>query len=400
MHASSIDSRRPPWTLCRVSSRWRREGLSYPRMWSFIRLWCHEVVEARTVVTRSRRHDTFTEVLEHVTTIPSPAKLMLAAQIRRSGNHPLSIAIYSNAILTDTHPYISMLASCSERWAVLDLRLSRHSAYRAFVCIDGCTPNLHTLHMMANLSDPIMEPIKLFTVASSLRCIYATFSGQRTYLFPNEQISDLTLSGMVTSHTNVLAGLLALRTCCLHAPPPTRYHAAPIIPFMHTSLRELSVLPIASRTGVPCGSIWLQYFTLPALRSLELRGTPDLAIMRAFTERSNCHLVTLSIERTTRRSYLFPGIVPLEGFVEFLDVVPELQSLKLTGNDSESTTFIELVSSLTQLQDDGTPKRLTRLVELSLGGDGLGGELSAFLKELHQENLRPNLAILMNGRVI
>ena len=99
----SYDLKAPIWLPPHVSRQWRDSALSFPRLWSTVR-----------VNLSSPKHDRK----------PVHAVFILGVQLQRSDRHPLSVSIYSeDDKFSSTDPILQALFSTSHRWENLHLNI-------------------------------------------------------------------------------------------------------------------------------------------------------------------------------------------------------------------------------------------------------------------------------------
>ncbi|KAJ7589630.1 hypothetical protein C8J56DRAFT_36633 [Mycena floridula] len=99
----SLDPSMEQWIVVRVSSESRRIALSFPRLWSTIRIVHHDFD------------------LDHLVSVLH----VLGSQLQRSGNHGLSVYInVGQHGIEPSHPLLPMLFSTSLRWKDLLLIVS------------------------------------------------------------------------------------------------------------------------------------------------------------------------------------------------------------------------------------------------------------------------------------
>lgn len=197
-HTNSLDYDYMPWRIAQVSRRWRAVALSFPRLWSTIRI-------------KAKDGD-----LEDATTCRK-WELHLGAQLHRSSTHNLDVSVDTASKILPSHPLLRILLPSSPRWKHLFLRVPRQS-FRAFSGIRGFLQSMKTL---AVYSDAIAGPVShvdpsyglsnVFEYAPMLRVVAGDPSVLRFCRLPWAQI---------VSYSN---------TCNHNAVGPERHHIVELL---------------------------------------------------------------------------------------------------------------------------------------------------------------------------
>lgn len=117
--SSSINPYELPWRLTEVSSRWRHTALSFPRLWSSVRI-----------------------PLQYED--PPCLAFHLKLQLRRSGAHPLSVLLHAPNHISAHHSLLQILLPTSPRWTHLYV----HAHIRFYDAISSVSGSLQSLEAL------------------------------------------------------------------------------------------------------------------------------------------------------------------------------------------------------------------------------------------------------------
>ncbi|KAG5635628.1 hypothetical protein H0H81_010589 [Sphagnurus paluster] len=269
---NDLDMTKPPWTLVRVSKRWRDIALAHQPLWSCIRLnfWALE---------NGGRHQ------------PTLPELQLCLQ--RSGNHPLSISISDHYTSSATSKQLfHHLVSFSEQWKYLQIS-GPFTLLALATPIKGKISRLETLGIELDGSDPC-APIDIFGVAPALRNVRIhPLEPLRKKAFGHPYIFNLPWSQLTRLEVECL-GILddtpQLESCILGFDVST-FQSSEIL--RHTKLRSLVTRSAAA----------LDRLEIPSLETLHfcnIIDEPDaLRKITSFISRSGCSLRNIIISKTS-----------------------------------------------------------------------------------------------------
>ncbi|KAJ7589713.1 hypothetical protein C8J56DRAFT_38917 [Mycena floridula] len=114
-----------PWRLAQVSKGWREIALTYPRLWSTIRI--------------SNDNNSLSAWQKK--------NYMLGLQLRRSGDHLLQVSISSTTRAAQDCPLIHIILPTSFRWRKLSAVLQYGAHFDIFTAILGFTPALQEMEI-------------------------------------------------------------------------------------------------------------------------------------------------------------------------------------------------------------------------------------------------------------
>ncbi|KAJ7592009.1 hypothetical protein C8J56DRAFT_1162523 [Mycena floridula] len=264
---NSLDGRQAPWTLSQVSSRWREESLSFPRMWSSVGV--HLTPERRFTPWRSH--------------------IALSSQLQRAASHPLTVAITCTldqaTFAEKAESIMQLLVSSSPRWKSLYFRANRGDVLAR---VQGFLPFLSILYLSTLRKPPVGHAPFIFQKCPQLHTIFTYAPFIEFFQLPGRQIKEWRAPdrvGYAPRPAYVLRALKALPfiercelVCRLEDNPPVFR-----TPLLHPSLRHVSI----RGTGMPQ---LLSQIALPCLESLDVEEETDIAVLIAFLQRSNSSL--------------------------------------------------------------------------------------------------------------
>jgi len=389
----SFDLRQAPWVLVQVSRRWREVGLSYPRLWSIIRVSLEE-------------SDGISGGHFRVS--------LLVLLLQRSAMHPLSVSINAPASYNSPgkpflHPLLQVLLPTSSRWK--SARFTLPGGLPAFNYLRGSLQNLHYLDIVKRgfRTDAAITP-DAFEFAPSLRClaIHAYRLTVSTWALPWHQLTSIEYDGSVTetltllqkTSANLLEARLTIRTVYLddHGEHNDSSGDSLAEPIVVQQLKHLSISQASNDNG------FVEVFnnvTLPSLKSLSVElfavtytGPNDLpsdspsARIIALLHRSQCSLDSIELHfdmgpieimqlfQCSPQLRLFDSryMSSSEGLVQLLDaltrdsaspsscLVPELKTIKwsIDAEIDQNTCqkLLGMVQSRCEDDDSGEGKAL------------------------------------------
>lgn len=330
---SSLDPTEMHWLLPRVCAHWRCVALSFPRMWSTIR-----------ITSRELAHDA------------SGALFRLGVQLHRSGSFPLfvSISSYYNTI-PYAPPILQMLLPSSPRWKELYVCL-QPEAFSILSPLHMFLPSLTSLRIWT-YPIPVdgleMDSVlsRAFTVCPSLQDL----EGAPDILFtscalPWNQISRYCCikPHQLSWYLKLLPLLSNLRECFISCDDQLPLDGSHVM----VELRDLEYFLVAYVAEHPRPI--LDHFNFPCLRSLTVILSDEVnsdyvnSLIR-FLERSGGSLVTLALSLST---------LSVADYLRILEVLPTLKSLFLRCEKDDidvvglldliidTPTFVPLLGSL------------------------------------------------------
>ncbi|THV06498.1 hypothetical protein K435DRAFT_480590 [Dendrothele bispora CBS 962.96] len=276
---NSLDLHQGPWTLSRVSKKWRDVALSDSRLWRYVGFELDDTI---------------------------PSHLLLELQLERSGNYPLVVYIASTwrKDFLRGHPLLSIICSQSSRWRRARLRFSEGTFAETVLPIRSSLPALEYL-MLEGFPDSLVRgpaETDLFRNAPRLTSLTTNLTGRYLASFdlPWPQITRWLNVGndidpefilRVLSEGQDSLRILSLALGLFYprtTPTPLRLSQ------LHTLWLTLYLPPSRQILDV---------LTVPGLRVLRLQGKassqPSFILFDAvsqFLERSGCTLEVLCLE--------------------------------------------------------------------------------------------------------
>ncbi|KAJ7589782.1 hypothetical protein C8J56DRAFT_783365 [Mycena floridula] len=306
------------WAVTHVCREWRRTAVSFPRMWSTVRI-AEEDLDGTTgdVVTL------------HV----------LGTQLQRSGTHELSVSIACEDFIP-SHPVLQSLLCTSHRWKDFCIMIPLSNFY-GFEVLRASLPSLRTLHIWdtsvedSNLPDE--DATSVFEFASNLRTLFGHPHALSSFKLPFTQITTLesVFDSPCHSYLKILAllpNLEKLTTSCID--PGDIDHHAKIVQLARLRHAILN----RGDEEEPHGNsdcVLLCRLSLPALQELDVTIYESMDEFRALLERSQYPLVKLSL-----RVHDLDNEEDDE-CIEFLEDLPSLTTFKLSCSDDFATKIIE-----------------------------------------------------------
>ncbi|KAK7047146.1 hypothetical protein VNI00_006811 [Paramarasmius palmivorus] len=298
-YPGSLNTKKAPWVLAQVCSRWRQLALSLPQLWTGINLnWA------------------YTEQVQQYSPAVEP---LLGLQLQRCRDQPLAISYYGQMMAWDigrrtkfqTNERLLMVAcSRSLQWSTAYLGFGDIGGVRSLLSYTALFPSLENLHIELPVDMSTTDQFEVFRVAPKLRHLMITGNhgciGRQS--FPWYQIIDYVsqsehVDGVWAltneDHFRILPFLQNVQICDLEILPPEDMGAPVDVPQQRLVLSHLHTLTLRPRffrdvaDSVREILVWL---TLPALRTLEFpSGFESYPELVAFLNRSSCHLQKLSL---------------------------------------------------------------------------------------------------------
>ncbi|KAG5636253.1 hypothetical protein H0H81_008632 [Sphagnurus paluster] len=310
---NALDDTEPPWTLARVSQRWRQVALQHQGMWSAIQIdWWANAASGR----------------------PEPTLPKLARCLERSGIHPLSISY------TDAHPasfsakdLLIFLTQYSERWTYLKLNVSP-VYFEILERLKGRLPRLETLRIETG-PRIIAGACNVFEVTPRLRdvqLLHGLRPDDKPYItIPLSQLQSFGVDSMV-GLVDFFAGAPQLSKFSVwHSNDLAFSITNPNIPVArHSNIRTLYIEQATA----------LEKLEIPSLDSLEVFSQSNeldtLQCIAHFVIRSSCSLRTLIISSTT--IYMDADIEAL------INSIPSLVALTIKGGQINWEAVVRLLT--------------------------------------------------------
>lgn len=307
--ASSLDTKKVPWTLTRVCSRWRSVAVSLAILWR----------EVGVVVTKPSRGGPKGQSRASKL---NRARYLLQLQLQRSAETPLRISFYMNiptsVSKTALPSYLSvpeLLFTSAHRWDSLHVDVSAHN----MSCLKGIEfPALRTLsvgHGNEVFATDAPYPWSYFSNAPLLTKLLgsslALKSAVRKDTLPLAQITSISEINahhhMWLPEVNHPVSLPNLRVCVMR---PGVFFAEDIVSSnlqrSSARLEHLESMNIQSLFQSPSSRLVactiLASLTLPRLRSLTISGRVSSRRLLALQERSNFALTYMCIDANGTKS--------------------------------------------------------------------------------------------------
>ncbi|KAJ7590479.1 hypothetical protein C8J56DRAFT_826370 [Mycena floridula] len=377
---SSLDPSSMIWILPQVSADWRSIVLSFPRMWSTVRLTDEDFDMDR---------------------LPNTIR-MLEAQLHRSGSYelsltidsPVSLAINSSVDLSKSHLLFENLFSTSSRWKQLFI-FTTVKSLETFAPLRGSLPSMTTLHLWVYGDEPLVSEVSMFEFAPKLTKLFGdpymlqklnlpfsqivTYGQNRDDGFARDDGFTCTAYAALLSR---MTNLEEIRTACLVDSEEDLFRGLDgnTVPTTVTfpSLSRVVLLRAEGEEGAEhntdeCSLV--PRLTVPALKELEIEIHQSMDQLRALLRRSQCSLMTLSL-----KAYA----VPDEACIDLLKVIPTLTSFTFESSEHLVTKFLETFSR--------SPSVVPALRSLKL--ENSGGFASTQIKQLKAS--RPELSVVEN----
>ncbi|KAJ7584250.1 hypothetical protein C8J56DRAFT_953045 [Mycena floridula] len=337
---SSLDPSSMIWILPQVSADWRSIVLSFPRMWSTVRLTDEDFDMDR---------------------LPNTIR-MLEAQLHRSGSYelsltidsPVSLAINSSVDLSKSHLLFENLFSTSSRWKQLFI-FTTVKSLETFAPLRGSLPSMTTLHLWVYGDEPLVSEVSMFEFAPKLTKLFGdpymlqklnlpfsqivTYGQNRDDGFARDDGFTCTAYAALLSR---MTNLEEIRTACLVDSEEDLFRGLDgnTVPTTVTfpSLSRVVLLRAEGEEGAEhntdeCSLV--PRLTVPALKELEIEIHQSMDQLRALLRRSQCSLMTLSL-----KAYA----VPDEACIDLLKVIPTLTSFTFESSEHLVTKFLETFS--------------------------------------------------------
>ncbi|KAJ7589837.1 hypothetical protein C8J56DRAFT_585009 [Mycena floridula] len=329
---TTLDPSLMHWVLPRVCSQWRSVGLSFPRLWSTVRVSPDD--------------------LDFDTMGPRRTCFILGTQLHRSGSHPLSVAISSDTEIPKFHPILEILFLTSSRWEELSV-LVPTKAHTAFAPLKGSLQALKTLELWVHNqeSPPLqVEAGEMYELAPKLTNFVGSAFLAIKLVFPFSQITSYNSITPATCCATLhlvsrFPNLEVLRVVCFidNAHDISRGWHEHVLPAIVTLplLRKF----VCIRGPTDAHDEWeddqhssddcllLSQLSLPALNDLDIVVHKSTDQLEALLRRSQCPLKTLSLETHD---------ISADDLINMLRAIPTLQSLTLDcEEESVIQTFME-----------------------------------------------------------
>ncbi|KAK1234950.1 hypothetical protein PQX77_001842, partial [Marasmius sp. AFHP31] len=281
-YPSTLDTKKSPWVLGQVCTRWRSLALSLPRLWSTIDLsWSSKLTQDCHAPFIDRR---------------------LVQTLQRAGNSSLSVSLRQRSCRDTT---FSILLSRALQWK--DARVCIPvDGLRKLVPYSGMFSTLSTLDLHLEGRDSaggqgdVPDGVSVFHTASNLRNLTLTsdspMPARRVLQFPLHQITTLFLvprdpSDARPAYENfqtILPSLVNIEVCSLGC---FDFVLDPTKPRL--TLPRLFFLELVARKSSAIDA-FLESVTAPSLRILELTAHSSPTFVQ-FLKRSSCPIEDLSL---------------------------------------------------------------------------------------------------------
>ncbi|KAJ7597954.1 hypothetical protein C8J56DRAFT_1109520 [Mycena floridula] len=345
--SSSLNPLEMNWIVSCVSTDWRAITLSFPRLWSTVRIVADDFELGAS--DASKLH-------------------ILAVQLDRAAHHKLSVSVYNSSVvlLEPSHPLLQILLSTSLRWRDLHLAMA-HQSFVAFTSLRGSLTSLEKLHIWSRWSNPTDPTFSMFEFAPQLKTLWGHSNVVSRFSLSLSQITTFhsTRGTLCRSYPQLLVlmpNLIELQTTCSDADLEDASHDY-LIP-LSVRLPHLKHVAFSlcdedePHSSDDC--VILSRLSLPVLQDLVVQLQSSTNELRGLLRRSGCSLKNMVLQTF--------GSVPREDCINLLLDVPTLESLTL-GSDELLDEFIRNLSIVPALQrlkvkdldSDFDPERITEL---------------------------------------
>ncbi|KAJ7592274.1 hypothetical protein C8J56DRAFT_932803 [Mycena floridula] len=350
--AGSLAPTSPHFVVSCVSNYWRTIALSFPEMWSKVR-----ITQADFACSGSR------------------ASLMLATQLVRSSNHELSVSLRFEHRIKPPHPLLPHLFCTSSRWKTLDLFSPSElngamDSVASFSGLRGSLTSLHTLNLVGHYTtDPpiIGKPtFTMFEFAPNLRTLCGNPRWILHFNLPFSNITTFISTGIAacTAYGYLLSLMPNVRKIKIRCDVPGSSHDNPYpeVPAV-ISLPHLGIATLEDDGAMIYSNHEfcrvLDRLSVPALQELDLLiSTRFTQKLRGLLTRSRCRLIKLSV----RNMGCLPCGNSWEYDLEHLEILRDIPSLVSLTLNNPSENFGDAV--LKKLIQDQTFMPALQTLEL------------------------------------
>ena len=276
----SYDLRAPIWLLPHVSRQWRDSALSFPRLWSTVRVNLSSPKPSRKRIT------------------PDHAGFLLGVQLQRSDRHPLSVSIYSaDCNFSSTDPILQALFPTSYRWKNLHLNIPVQSS-DVFRRLTTSFPLLTCLHLWVDESDQLADsPLStMFQYCPNLRELHGDPRSFSMMKIPFSQIRELHSCLSYADSSACHDGLRRLPNLCDFFLSPDGDEDGMDVDHPEVTLPGLSSLVLQRDKAGPIHLF--RYLRSPSLITLDIAGLDRVCDLVLFLQRCKS-LEFLVIESTS-----------------------------------------------------------------------------------------------------
>ena len=260
----SYDLREPIWSLPHVSRQWRDSALSFPRLWSTVRVDLSSPKSSKK--------------LPH-------AAFILGVQLQRSNHYPLSVAIYSDDNeFSSTDPILQALLPTSDRWENLYLDVPVES-FDAFRLLPTSFPLLSCLQLWVDEFDEtaVSSPSTMFQFCPNLRELHGSPKSFSMMKLPFSQIRELDSRLSDADSSACFDALTRLTNLCTFSLSPNDDNDEMGIDHPETTLSCLSTLYLNRDKPGPIHLF--RYLRSPSLINLYITGLDRVCDLVPFLKR-------------------------------------------------------------------------------------------------------------------
>ncbi|KAK0441241.1 uncharacterized protein EV420DRAFT_1580452 [Desarmillaria tabescens] len=300
----SLDPRRPPWTLTRISRRWREIAVSFPRLWSTMILDFSEYIRLE---------------------IPGMTCLFrLGLYLQRSRDTDLSVSIHSNSQFISDQPSLTLLETSMSRWKHLRL----HILPNALKLFSGNTfLRLHTLKMRVNSRATSLEraiTVDVFRTAPHLLDFESMHDAEpcRILRLPWSKITTYASQDATSEHSwNALEKLTSAKVLSLCCSESANFPDKPVV------MPSILKIAVKESRGSLTGTIArvFQCLHVPSLNHLNLFFTAEHADIHF----PNLGASATSLTHLRLSRNLLPDTENIARFIDFLKTTIHVESLCL-----------------------------------------------------------------------
>ncbi|KAJ7573697.1 hypothetical protein C8J56DRAFT_508102 [Mycena floridula] len=305
----SLNTRKAPWSLTWVSSRWRKEAIRFSRLWSCVSVsFLHEHFDHRRMLSR------------------------LSIQMQRATNSQLEVAIISTisraTFFEKGLPIVQLLLPSSSRWTRLHYRVGFTDIISQ---LQGFLPLLRVLYISIDQTHPCPhQSFDVFREAPQLQTLVGVASTLALFQFPWPNIKEWRLlkRGENGSRPSQILPLLeravALERCEIVSRVAGRAGSHPL---------TLSRLKVASFDGDGTGEV-LGFLRLPVIEKLTIMSGLDnnVDILISVLEQSGGARALKDFTLVSRHLTAWKAL-------DLLRAMPSLETLDLRSEQGLTDTF-------------------------------------------------------------
>lgn len=371
---TSLEVTYMPWTLAKVSRRWRDIMLGFTRIWATVRV---RIRPSDLSVSQSWRL--------------GQCAYLLGLQLQQAVLHPLSVYILSRDPIPDLHPLLQILLPTSARWKRLTIRIP-YSSFKSLLPVEARLQSLDTLFIDCGTLEPFPDPSSI-TVDSPIARIFRfapkliEIAGEPLELMccglPWSQLHTFKTGNFWRPGNDILNLLRHMPNITCIRGFIWKYQSEfgtvfDVLHLDHVTVLELGVED-CDRDLTP----FLQHLNLPILRDLEIHvtsvGPINFESIGSLVQRCCCPLTTLRITALSGAD---------DSCLALLAFLPSLNTLVLDCSGIVTESFMRQLTR-------NSPFLVPLLASLTLEQEDSGDDTYTMYQEL--KTARPQLRILASG---